>query len=171
MLNSSLMFTFSYFNRKYTTIWNLSECNQTLTRNTLVRKRTLNQSGRLAKLLRCVVSIYLHSELNVNWIMLLTLWSKSTLRNCQTVKELFPRNRWDIWNVSNWKETQTHNHLVCKRKINHLAKWLSCVVSALSHLYGALILSKRVCDMIKALNQCTIHIGAHNRAQSLGQFG
>ena len=33
---------------------------------------------------------------------------------------------------------QTHNHLVCKRTLSHiakLAKWLSCVVSA--YLYGA----------------------------------
>ena len=36
----------------------------------------------------------------------------------------------------NW--TQTHNHLVHKRTLNHLAKlakWLSCVVS--TYLYGA----------------------------------
>ena len=40
--------------------------------------------------------------------------------------------------LSDYNLTWNHNHLVRKRKLNHLAKlakWLSCVVS--THLYGA----------------------------------
>ena len=57
---------------------------------------------------------------------------------CLNVKELFARNRHDIWSLSDSNGIRTHNHLVRKRKLNHLAKlvkWLSCVVSA--YLYGA----------------------------------
>ena len=57
---------------------------------------------------------------------------------CLNVKELFARNRYDIWSLSDSNGIRTHNQLVRKRKLNHLAKlvkWLSCVVSA--YLYGA----------------------------------
>ena len=40
--------------------------------------------------------------------------------------------------ISYCNRTGTHNHLVCRRTLNHftkLAKWLSCVVS--TYLYGA----------------------------------
>ena len=54
--------------------------------------------------------------------------SESTLYSCLNVKELFARSRREIWSLSEWNGTQTHNHLVCKRTLNHLAKlakWLS----------------------------------------------
>ena len=44
-----------------------------------------------------------------------------------------------FWNLSDCNWTRTHNHLVHKRTLNHLAKlakWLSCVVS--TYLYGAI---------------------------------
>ena len=58
--------------------------------------------------------------------------NESTLYICLNVKELLVRNRRDIWSLSDCNGTRTHNHLVCKRTLNHLAKlvkWLSCVVS------------------------------------------
>ena len=58
--------------------------------------------------------------------------------NCLNVKELLAQNRRDIWYISDGNGTRTHNHLVCKRALNHLAnlaKWLSCVVS--TYVYGA----------------------------------
>ena len=64
--------------------------------------------------------------------------SVSTLYSFLNVKELLVRNRRDIWSLSNSSRIQTHNHLVCKRTLNHLAKlakWLSCIVS--NYLYGA----------------------------------
>ena len=48
------------------------------------------------------------------------------------VKELLARSRCHIWSLSDSNVIQTHNHLVCKRTLNHLtklAKWFSCVVS------------------------------------------
>ena len=64
--------------------------------------------------------------------------SASTLYSFLNVKELLVRNRRDIWSLRNSSRIQTHNHLVCKRTPNHLAKlakWSSCVVS--TYLYGA----------------------------------
>ena len=52
--------------------------------------------------------------------------SESTLYSSLKVKELLARNRRDIWNIwsdSNW--IRTHNHLVRKRTLNHLAKIFS----------------------------------------------
>ena len=64
--------------------------------------------------------------------------SESTLYSCLHVKELLARNRRDIWRLSDCNGTRTHNHLVRKRTLNHLAKlskWLSSAVS--TSLYGA----------------------------------
>ena len=57
---------------------------------------------------------------------------------CLSVKELLAWSRPHIRSLSDSNEIRTHNHLVCKQTLNHLAKlakWLSCVVS--TYLYGA----------------------------------
>ena len=57
---------------------------------------------------------------------------ESTLCSSMKVKELLTRNRREIWSLSECNWTRTHNHLVRKRTLNHLAKlakWLSWVVS------------------------------------------
>ena len=62
-----------------------------------------------------------------------------SLYSCLNIKELLAQNRHNIWSLNDFNGTQTHNHLVCKQKLNHLAKlakWLSCVVS--TYLYSAL---------------------------------
>ena len=64
--------------------------------------------------------------------------SESTLYICLNVKELLAPSRREIWSLSDCNWTRTHNHLVHKRTLNHLAKlakWLSCVMS--TYLYGA----------------------------------
>ena len=48
--------------------------------------------------------------------------SESTLSSCLNVKELFARSRREIWSLSDSNWTRTHNHLVHKRTLNHLAK-------------------------------------------------
>ena len=48
--------------------------------------------------------------------------SESTLCSCLNVKELLARRRRKIWSLSDCHWTRTHNHLVHKRKLNHLAK-------------------------------------------------
>ena len=58
--------------------------------------------------------------------------SESTLYNCLNVKELLARNRRENWSLSDCNGTRTHNHVVRKWTLNHLAKlakWLRCVVS------------------------------------------
>ena len=42
------------------------------------------------------------------------------------VKEFLTRSRHKIWTLSNCNWTRTHNHLVRKRTLNHLAKLASC---------------------------------------------
>ena len=47
---------------------------------------------------------------------------------CLNVKELFAQSRRDIWRLSDCNRSWTGDHLVRKRKLNHLAKlakWLS----------------------------------------------
>ena len=64
--------------------------------------------------------------------------SESTFYICLDVSEIFGRNRCNIWSLSDCNRTRTHNILVCKRTLKHLAKlaiWLSCFVS--SYLYSA----------------------------------
>ena len=52
--------------------------------------------------------------------------SESTLYSCLNVKENFARNRRKIWKLSDCSWSQTHNHLVRQRALNHLAKlWLN----------------------------------------------
>ena len=57
--------------------------------------------------------------------------SESTLHSCLNFKELLARSRREISNLSDCNWTRTHNHLVHKRTLNHLAKlaslakWLS----------------------------------------------
>ena len=48
--------------------------------------------------------------------------SESTLYSCVDVKELLAQNRRDIWSLSDSNGVWTHNHLVRKRALNHLAK-------------------------------------------------
>ena len=57
---------------------------------------------------------------------------------CVNVKELLAWSRRHIWSLFDSNRIPTHNHLVYRRTLNHLAKlvkWLSCVVS--TYLYGA----------------------------------
>ena len=64
--------------------------------------------------------------------------SESTLYSCLNVRELFARSRCDIWSLSDSNGIRSHNHLVRRRTLDHLAKlakWLCCVVS--TQLYGA----------------------------------
>ena len=48
--------------------------------------------------------------------------SESTLYSCLNVKELLARRRCEIWSWSDCNWTRTHNHLIRKRTLNHLAK-------------------------------------------------
>ena len=51
-----------------------------------------------------------------------TFQSESTLYSCLNVKELLARSRGEIWSLSDCNWARTHNHLVHKRTLNHLAK-------------------------------------------------
>ena len=90
------------------------------------------------KWLSCVVRTYLPAAFNCVFLSCHAFYSKSTLCSCLSAKELFARRRPDIWSLSDCNLIQTHNFLVRKRTLNHLAKlakWFGCVVS--TYLYGA----------------------------------
>ena len=74
--------------------------------------------------------------------------SESTLYSCLNAKEVLARNSCHIGSLSDCKGTRTHNHLLRKRTLNHLAKlakWLSCVVSTyLFHAFDWIFLSCHV---------------------------
>ena len=58
--------------------------------------------------------------------------SETTCYICLNINEPFSRNRSDLWNLSYFNGTRTHNHLLHKRTFKHLAKptkWLSWIVS------------------------------------------
>ena len=58
--------------------------------------------------------------------------NESTLYSCLNFKKFIVRNRRDIWSLSDSSWIRTHNQLVRKQTLNHLAKlakWLNCVVS------------------------------------------
>ena len=58
--------------------------------------------------------------------------SDPTLYSFLNVKELLAQNKCNIWSLSDSNGIETHNHLVCKQALKHLAKlvkWLSCVLS------------------------------------------
>ena len=54
-----------------------------------------------------------------------TFQSESTLSSCLNVRELLAQGRRKIWYLSDCNWIRTQNHLVRKRTLNRLAKWLS----------------------------------------------
>ena len=49
--------------------------------------------------------------------------------SCLNLKKLLAQSRREIWRLSDYNWTRTQKHLVCKRTLNHLAKWLSvCLI-------------------------------------------
>ena len=55
-------------------------------------------------------------------VMSRTYFRVNPLYSCLNVKELLARSRRKIWSLSDCSWTRTHNHLVYKRTLNHLAK-------------------------------------------------
>ena len=74
--------------------------------------------------------------------------SESKLYACLKISELLVHNRSDIISLSECIETRTHNHLFCKRTLNHLVKlitWLSWVVRfSLQELFDCMLSSCNV---------------------------
>ena len=60
--------------------------------------------------------------------------SESTLYSCLNIKELLARNKRDIWSLSDSNGIRTHNHLVGKRTLNHLAKVSKWILICTVHL-------------------------------------
>ena len=98
----------------------------------------LQINSEIKELLRKAASQLVESE---TWEFL----SKSAQYSCLNVKDLLARNRHDIWSLSDSNRIRTLKHLLRKRTLNHLAKWLSCVVSTyLSGAFDCMLLSCHV---------------------------
>ena len=70
--------------------------------------------------------VNLPNQLNVCFYhVTYVFYSESTLSNCLNFKKLLAWNSCDIWKLSDCYRTRTHNHLVCKRTLNHSAKMAS----------------------------------------------
>ena len=80
----------------------------------------------------------------ISWLNVIIMSRTSFRMNlhsmvCLNVKELLTWSMPHIWSLSSSNDIRTHNHLVRKQTLNHLAKlakWLSCVVS--TYLYDAI---------------------------------
>ena len=104
-------------------IWSLSYCNWTRTHNYLVHKWTLNHLATLAKWLSGVVKTYLYGAFDCMFLSChvhISEWIHTLyLLECQ---ELLARSRPKIWSLqldSNWTLSDSQNHLVHKRTLNH----------------------------------------------------
>ena len=75
--------------------------------------------------------------------------SESTPYSCLNVKELLTQSRCKIWSLSHCNWTQTHNPLVHKRTLNHLAMSIH---------------SQSIYDMIRTYSQmhCTDKYSQHS---------
>ena len=125
--------------RKRSNIWKLSECNATWIHNHLVQKPTLNYLAQLTKWLSWVESTYMYGPFDCMFLSCHVRVPESihtiSFPGCQGTS-CSKQARYLMLSVRN--QTQTHNHLVHKQKINHLAKltiWLSWVES--TYLYSA----------------------------------
>ena len=107
---------------------------QDLTNNQFVCKQTLNDLAKLVKWLSCVVCTYLYDAFDCIFLschLCISEW-------IHTIYLPEYQIRHKIWSLSDCSKTETHNHLLRKRTLNHLAKLakrLSCVVS--TYLSGA----------------------------------
>ena len=127
-------------------ISSLSGRNEIPNHNHLIRKRTLDHLPKLAKWLSCLLSFYMYGAF--------IIMSRMSLRNnplsivCLNPREPLPRSRRQIWSLNDSNKIRSHNYLVCKRTLNHLAKlaeWLSCFVS--TYLYGAFDCALLLCHV------------------------
>ena len=72
-----------------------------------------------------------------SWLYVIIMSRKSFRVNlhskvCLNVKELLAWSRHHIWSLSDSNKVWTHNHLVCKRTLNHLPKMSRVFVYELS---------------------------------------
>ena len=111
----------------------------TQTHNHLVCKGTLNHFPNSQMIELCCEYLSVTVHLTVSFYHVTYIFqSESTLYSCLNVKELLAVNRCETWSLSDCNWTQSHNHLVQKWTLHHLAtlaKWLRSVVS--TYLYGA----------------------------------
>ena len=123
-------------------IWSLSDCNRIQTHrkkmnpHSKMNTQLFGQAGQMIELCCEYLSI------QCIWLHIISMSCTRFRVNvdsiaCLNVKELLARGRRHIWSLSDCNGILTHNHLVCKQTLKHLAKltkWLSCVVS--TYLYS-----------------------------------
>ena len=78
------------------------------------------------------------NNINSLYLLIMSRTCESTLCSCLNVKELLAWSRREIWSLSDVNCIRTHNHLVHKRTLNHLAKTGQIIELFFgTYLYGA----------------------------------
>ena len=133
-------------------IWRLGGCNKTRTHSHLVGKRLVKHLRKLIKRLSYVVSSDLYSGFDyLSYHIMYAFPCHSTFYKCLNVKELLARSKDNTCRLRECNDTWTHNQLVPKQALYHLAqltKWLSCVDS--DCLYGAFVCMFLLCQVCVA---------------------
>ena len=123
---------------KRSDIWRLSDSHGTRSHKHLVLQKTLNHlANRPNDWSELWESICTEHLILCHYRITYIFQNKSRIYNCLNVKKLLGRNRNDTRNLSDCNGSPTHNHLVFKKTLNHLAKptkWLGWIVSR--YLYG-----------------------------------
>ena len=101
-------------------IWSLRDCNETQTHNQ-TNTQLFSQTGQMIEL------CYEYLSLWCIWLYVLILSRMRFRVNSHSIVAWFSRNsllenRCRIWSLSDCNGTWTHNDLVHKRTLNHLAK-------------------------------------------------
>ena len=111
--------------------WFASVCNSVLQCEFYVNIQGMSMLGKVEVLWDCIRIRSIWSMIVCSFHITYAFHSESTLYSCLNVKELLAWNRRKIWSLSDCNWTRTHNHLVRKRTLDHLAKlaslakWLS----------------------------------------------
>ena len=140
-----------------------SDRNWARTHNHLVRKRRINHLAKLAKWLSCVVGTYLYGAFDCMFLschVRVSEWIHTLkLPECQGTPCSKQVQNLKFLSDSNW--TQTHNLLVRRRTLNHLAKLVRSILAPVSSKKSLDIQAttecgltlKHVCDMIRTYSQ------------------
>ena len=107
-------------------IWSLTDSNGIQTHNHLVHKWTLNRLAKLAFFFFNDWAVLKYLSVRCIWLYVVIMPRTRFRVNPHSIvawmSRNFARNRCNIWRLSDSNGIRTHNCLVHKRTLNHLAK-------------------------------------------------
>ena len=147
-------------------------CSSSPLKNTLGRLLLLKQISLRLKIILYYIIFYTaaHIYLITKFIF---YWLYVIIKSCTRFRvNLHPIVTWmsrnslletpcDIWYLSVSNEIRTHNHLVCKRTLKHLAKWLSVRLRTKWLWIRIPLLSLNFCFWITLVLLTLVHLELH----------